>query len=290
MTVVMALTLEWLLGDPGSRWHPVAWFGRWAHWCESWLYDDDRRAGMAAWLFVTGLPFAMILLLHGLSGRLFDALLLWLCIGWKSLFAHVKTVLEAQTLSGAQQAVSRIVSRDVDTMDMADTRCAALESLAENASDAVLAPLFWFVLLGAPGAALYRMINTLDAMWGYRTKRYRRFGWWSARADDLANWLPARITARLLLWAGRDVGWQQVRAQAQTHASPNAGWPEAALAWSAGVRLGGPVVRGGIIEQRPWYGPSDACRADAGAVEALKIVRHALGAAALLAFGMSLVF
>ncbi len=290
MTILIALALEWLIGDPDNRRHPVAWFGRWAAWCESFLYADQRERGIIAWLFVIALPLLLIWLLHGLFGWLFDALLLWLSIGWRSLFAHVQAVLNAQTLAAARQMVSMIVSRDSDAMDMRDARRAALESLAENASDAVIAPLVWFLLLGAPGAALYRMINTLDAMWGYRNAHYLRFGRWAAKVDDAANWLPARITAGLLLAVGRGARWSAVGAQARSHASPNAGWPEVALAFAADIRLGGPVVRGGVIDDRPCYGPEHARDIDAlSAFDALTVVRHALLLAAAICAGVSLV-
>jgi len=150
------------------------------------------------------------------------------------------------------------VSRDTGEMNAEDTRRSALESLAENASDAVIAPLFWFVVLGPMGAVTYRMINTLDAMWGYKNERYLNFGFCAAKVDDLVNWLPARITARLMLWVGKSTDWSVIKAQAITHASPNAGWPEVALAYAADVKLGGPVRRAGEIEERPYYGAQDA--------------------------------
>ena len=291
MTVIAALLLEWLIGDPANRWHPVAWFGRWAGWCESFLYGDDRTSGAICWLFVIAAPLALIWGVHTVIGWPFDLLLLWFTIGWRSLFAHVRAVLNAESLSEARRAVGLIVSRDTGDMDMADTRRAALESLAENASDAVIAPLFWFVVAGPLGAALYRMINTLDAMWGYRNARYERFGWCAATVDDLANLLPARITARLMLWVGHTASWHEIRQQAETHTSPNAGWPEVALAFAADVQLGGPVMRGGVVDDRPQYGPESARPVDAiAAFEALNVVRNTLLLAAALALGISLVW
>ena len=290
MTAIVALALEWLLGDPPDRWHSVAWFGRWAAWCERLGYADARAFGVMAWCLAVLPPLALVSGASSLFGWPFDALLLWLCIGWKSLFAHVRAVLDAPDAARARRAVSRIVSRDTATMTREEARRAALESLAENASDAVVAPLFWFVLLGAPGAAAYRMVNTLDAMWGYRNARYRRFGWWAARVDDAANWLPARLTAWLMLRVGAGVPWRKLRAQAETHASPNAGWPEAALAYAADVKLGGPVRRGGEPDARPFYGPADAREVNAAAAgDAMAVVRRTLLAAATLAVGASLV-
>ena len=291
MTLAIALLLEYFIGDPSNRWHPVAWFGRWAVWCESFLYGNSRQAGVVTWLFVVLAAFVLLWLGHVLFGWLFDVLLLWFSIGWKSLFEHVKKVLDAKIVKEARQALALIVSRDVKNMKREDTRRSALESLAENASDAVIAPLFWFVVLGPLGAALYRIINTLDAMWGYRNARYKQFGFCAAKVDDVVNWLPARITARLMLWVGESTDWQQVKKQAATHASPNAGYPEVALAYAADVRLGGSVLRDGKLDERPFYGAEDARDVHAiAAREALNVVRNTLILAALLAFGVSLVF
>jgi len=291
MTIlIVVLSLEWLIGDPSNRFHPVAWFGRWASWCESFLYDNSRQAGVVTWLFVVGGAFVLLWLGHVLFGWLFDVLILWLSIGWKSLFEHVNTVLNAKTVKEAREALALIVSRDVKTMKREETRRSAVESLAENASDAVIAPLFWFMVLGPLGSALYRIINTLDAMWGYRNTRYEQFGWCAAKVDDVVNWLPARITARLMLWVGESMDWQQVKKQADTHASPNAGWPEVALAYAADIRLGGSVLRDGKVDERPFYGADDARDADAIATcEALSIVRNTLILAILLVFGVNLV-
>ena len=291
MSLIVALILEYVIGDMPNRWHPVAWFGRWASWCESFLYARDRQAGAIAWLFVVGVSCMLLWIGHALLGWVFDVLVLWLSIGWKSLFEHVQTVLTARTVKEARDALSMIVSRDVKKMKREETRRAALESLAENASDAVIAPLFWFILLGPLGAGLYRMINTLDAMWGYRNTRYEQFGWWAAKVDDVANYVPARITAWLLLRVGESAPWCAVKAQAQTHASPNAGYPEVALAYAADVRLGGSVMRDGQVDERPDYGRDDAREATAiVAIEAMQIVRNALMLGAFLVLGISLVF
>ncbi len=291
MTLLLALSLEYLFGDPSNRWHPVAWFGRWASWCESFLYCNNRQAGVVTWLFVVISVFVVLWFGHVLFGWVFDVLLLWLSIGWKSLFEHVKAVLDAKTIKEARASLSLIVSRDVKAMKREQMRCSALESLAENASDAVIAPLFWFVVLGPLGAALYRIINTLDAMWGYRNARYEQFGWCAAKVDDVVNWLPARITARLLLWVGESTDWQQVKQQAATHASPNAGYPEVALAFAADVRLGGSVLRDGQLDERPLYGAEDARAVDGiAACDALDIVRNALMLAVVLFVGVDFVF
>ncbi len=290
LILTLALTLEWFVGDPQSRWHPVALFGSWAAWCEAHLYANESRRGVIAWLLVIAVSFALMWAGHHLFGWPFDVLLLWASLGWKSLFEHVRVVLDADRVGQARQAVSRIVSRDTGNMSREGARRAALESLAENASDAVIAPLFWFVLLGPLGAVFYRMVNTLDAMWGYRNRRYLAFGRCAASVDDVANWLPARITARLMLWVGNSADWADVKQQAGTHASPNAGWPEAALAYAADVQLGGPVIRKGSVDERPFYGSEDARRIDAiAAFDTKRVVRNSLVLATLLAFGASFV-
>jgi len=291
MTLVLALLLEWIIGDPHSRWHPVALFGRWSLWCESFLYAGTRQRGFMAYIYVITIPFALLWFLHELIGWPFDVFLLWASIGWKSLFEHVQAVLDSESESDMRNAISRIVSRDTAAMSREDARRAALESLAENASDAVIAPLFWFLMLGPLGAVTYRMVNTLDAMWGYRNERYLEFGFCAAKVDDAANWLPARITARLMLLMGRSTEWETIREQASTHASPNAGWPEVALAYTADVKLGGPVKRDGVIDERPFYGEEDAREVNAAAAfDAMLIVRNSLLVAAATAMVISFVF
>ncbi len=291
MTIIFALMLEYFLGDPPNRWHPVAWFGRWASFCERLCFDQSRVVGALAWCITIAMPLFILGLLYNIFGWLFAIAALWLSIGWKSLFQHVQSVLNAKAVKEAREALAFIVSRDVQGMKREDTRRAALESLAENASDAVVAPLFWFVLLGPLGAAFYRMVNTLDAMWGYRNDRYQYFGWFAAKADDVMNYIPARLTAWLMLKAGQSVPWSTLKAQATTHASPNAGYPEVALAYAANIKLGGNVKRDGKVDNRPWYGAEDARDLDAiAAFEALQVVKTTLIWASLIALGVSIVF
>ncbi|MDP6540843.1 MAG: CobD/CbiB family cobalamin biosynthesis protein [Planctomycetota bacterium] len=218
------------------------------------------------------------------------AAVLWMTIGWRSLFEHLGAVARAADLETARVAVSRVVGRDVEEMSAADVHRAALESLAENASDAVIAPLLWSAIGGPWAAATYRWINTLDAMWGHRTPAYERFGWAAARADDLASWLPSRLTAGLyFLAAGRwpAPGW---RHQAARHSSPNAGWPETALAHCMGVRLGGPVRRSGHTEKRPWMGPDGAGEPTEAALHAgLRLTQRVLLLGAVPSASLALV-
>jgi adenosylcobinamide-phosphate synthase len=180
-----------------------------------------------------------------------------------------------QGLAEGRRAVSRIVGRDPDRLDAPAVARAAIESLAENLSDGVVAPLFWAVLLGLPGIVAYKAINTLDSMVGHKSPRHLAFGWASARADDLVNLLPARLTGLLLaLAAGRAAAraWRAMRRDAGLHRSPNAGWPEAAMAGALGLRLAGPRVYGGNRVEDAWMGDG---RAEATAAD----IRRGLGLA-----------
>lgn len=294
MIIITALLLEWCFGDPASRWHPVAWFGHWANALEAHAYANTRWRGLCLWLVLVIPPVLLCLSLRAWItdlSWLVDAGLLWLSLGWRSLFAYVDAVLRATDAVDARQCVAHIVSRDTQQMNHDDARKAALESLAENASDAVIAPLFWFVLLGAPGAVAYRLINTLDAMWGYQNTRYQHFGWWAAKVDDVVNLAPARITACLFILIGQPTPWHPLQTQARSHASPNAGWPEAALAFAAAIRLGGTVMREGKSQYRPDYGPNQAAAPTAiTAQNARQLVMRALMLAALLVLAVDIFF
>ena len=289
MSVLLALLIEWRVGDPSTRWHPVALFGRFANEIEQRFHRSSRTAGSLAWILTVGAASGLVAGLLAIAGSvglswLAGAAVLWATLGWRSLLEHASAVAEAADLPAAREAVGRIVGRDVDTLSGIDVRRAALESLAENASDAVVAPLFWGAIGGPLAAATYRWINTLDAMWGHRSPRFERFGWAAARIDDLASWIPARLTAGLFLLAARcwpEAGW---RGQAAAHASPNAGWPETALAHGLRVRLGGPVWRRGLREERPWLGPDRAEEPTEDSLRAgLRLTHRTLLLAALLA-------
>lgn len=287
MSVLLALLIEWRWGDPASRGHPVAVFGRFAEKIETRFHRNSRTAGGLAWALTVGGASSLVAVLLVVAGSvglswLVGAIVLWATLGWRSLLEHARVVAEATDLAAAREAVGRLVGRDVDAMSGIDVRRAALESLAENASDAVVAPLFWAVVGGPLAAATYRCINTLDAMWGHHSPRFERFGWVAARADDLASFVPARLTAGLFLLASRcwpEAGW---RKQAAAHASPNAGWPEAALAHGLRIRLGGPVWRRGQREDRPWLGPKAAEEPNEDSLRAgLRLTHRALLLAAL---------
>lgn len=263
---VVALFIDHLFGEPPVRWHPVVWMGHALGWAgkrvaplaaEAPVGRDGRAFwhGTLHWLVLSA---GVVLTATGLQWALYQlpvwlaAVGLGLCLkpllAWRMLRTEVLAVEAAlgQSLAAGRERLGWLVSRDVATLTEAQVRESAIESLAENLSDSVVAPLFWFVLAGLPGAALYRFANTADAMWGYRTVRGgRQWEWagkWAARADDVLNWLPARLTGCVLaLWAGGRV-LRALPAQAGLTPSPNSGWPMAAMALALGVRLGKPGV------------------------------------------------
>jgi adenosylcobinamide-phosphate synthase len=167
-----------------------------------------------------------------------------------------------------------VVGRDTDRLDQAGVSRAAIETLAESFCDGIVAPLFWLLLLGLPGVWMYKAINTADSMIGHKEPRWRAFGWAAARIDDGANWVPARIAGLLVCIAGAG-GWAVMRRDARTHASPNAGWPEAAMAGALGVALAGPVAYDGVTQIKPWIGREGRVAQTRDIVTALQIYARA---------------
>lgn len=263
---LLALGIDRWLGEPPARCHPVVWMGTALGWagrriapaCTRALNTPDYpafRAGAAWWTLGAALTVAITWGLQALVLRLPDALamlalaaLLKPLLAWRMLQREVAAVESAlaHSLDAGRARLARIVSRDVHTLSAGEVRASALESLAENLNDSLVAPLFWFALLGLPGAALFRFANTADAMWGYRGLHHGRdwtwAGRWAARADDVLAWLPARLTALLLGLAARWRGWRRLPAEARRTPSPNGGWPMGALALILGVRLSKPGV------------------------------------------------
>ncbi|AVG16558.1 cobalamin biosynthesis protein [Chromobacterium vaccinii] len=264
----IALLLDRLLGEP-PRWHPLVGFGRLVKAMERLAYPAApqaepvwrirlRGAAAIALLLTPPTLIAWALARLPLLEIIVPVILLYLAVGAQSLAQHAEVVRKALAegdLQLARERVGWIVSRDTSELDEAGVARAAIESVLENGSDAVFAALFWFLILGAPGAVLYRLSNTLDAMWGYKNDRYRHFGWAAARFDDVLNYLPARLTAVTYLLLGKAAdGWRCWRTQAPTWYSPNAGPVMAAGAGALGVSLGGGARYHGQWKERPPLG------------------------------------
>jgi adenosylcobinamide-phosphate synthase len=252
--IAVGLLGDLALGDPATRWHPVGWFGNAMTTVERRIYRDDRVAGSA---------YAGIGMVLGGAAALAvrsDALATTVCTAGRGLTRSAHAVadrLEADDIDGAREQVSMIVGRDPANLGEQEVARAVIESVAENTVDAIVAPTWWALVGGARGAFVHRAINTMDAMVGYRNERYARFGWAAARLDDVAAWIPARLTAALVASvrpaAAREILTAVCR-QAPAHPSPNSGVAEAAYAAALGVRLGGTNVYAGQADHRPVLG------------------------------------
>ena len=272
LALLAGLLLDRSFGEP-SRYHPLVGLGNCVQWLEKHLNQSQQTftvrkiAGIAAVLLII-MPIVWVacLLSCWLSGIdffyfLFSALVLYLVVGWRSLAEHalaVHNALMKKDLELARERVGFIVSRQTSALDEAGVTKATIESVLENGSDAVFAPVFWFVVLGPVGAIAYRVINTLDAMWGYKNDRFLAFGWAAARLDDLVNWIPARLCALTYAFVAGQSGWQQGlnawRTQASKCESPNAGPVMACGAGALNVALGGDAVYHGKRVSRPLLG------------------------------------
>jgi len=267
-SMLIAMAIDAAIGWPDALYrrigHPVTWIGALITALEARLnHGAARRAkGVLTALLVIGLTgglaaLVLALLPGGWIGTLVAGVLAWPLVAIRSMHQHVAAVarpLAAGDLAGARHAVSMIVGRDPSKLDEAGVARAAVESLAENTSDGIVAPLFWGAVAGLPGIAAYKAINTLDSMIGHRNARYELFGWASARIDDLVNLAPARLTGALfaLCSARPGAAFRTMASDARHHRSPNAGWPEAAMAGALGIRLSGPRVYGDRVAQEPW--------------------------------------
>jgi adenosylcobinamide-phosphate synthase len=267
LAACIGVALDAALGEP-RRWHPLVGFGAAAAWLERRLLASPgladrpvaaRLAGAGAVAALILPPVALVAAASALGvGPVVDVVALYFALGARSLAEHAAAVAEALAagdLATARARVALIVSRDTADMDAADTSRAAVESVLENGSDAVFATLFWFAVAGGAGAVAHRLVNTLDAMWGYRTARFRCFGWAAARLDDALNWLPARLTALTYAMLGRTrEGLACWRNQASAWYSPNAGPAMAAGAGALGLALGGAARYQGLLKARPALG------------------------------------
>jgi len=261
--LVFALLLDRMLGE-ATRWHPLVGFGNLASLLEKYCNHISvplfsRLCGLAAWLLLVS-PFVVLsyFLSHLSIGWIADVIMLYFAIGAHSLKLHAMRIyhaLSSKDLAKARLAVGMIVSRDTHDLDEAEIATATAESVLENGNDAIFGAIFWFLLFGGAGAVAFRLANTLDAMWGYRTPRFIYFGWAAARLDDLFNLIPARLTAMSYALAGHfRLGLQCWRSQASSWYSPNAGPVMSAGAGALNVQLGGAAPYHGEIKQRPLLG------------------------------------
>jgi adenosylcobinamide-phosphate synthase len=279
VTLLLALALDALFGEPKWLWsrlpHPAVLMGNLIARATSMLnrapYQKAKGViiciGLVALGGLGGLVLAQL-------GAVAEILVTAILVAQKSLMQHVQDVAQALRLSLAagRKSVAMIVGRDTAQMDAPQVARGAIESAAENFSDGIAAPVFWFALAGLPGVIIYKMINTADSMIGYKNATYQDFGWACARLDDLLNWVPARLSA-LGIWliTGCRISWSTIASDAKLHRSPNAGWPEAAMAYALDVSLSGPRSYEGKLEKFPWV--NSAGRKNIGPVEIEKSIQ-----------------
>lgn len=286
--LALALGLDALMGEPRWLWarlpHPAVLMGRGVAALDRALNTGDRQRlkgvlAVVALVLVAGTIGALLQMLGPVVSVIAAAILL----AQKSLIDHVAAVATGlrQSDAAGREAVAMIVSRDVSEADGSAISRSAIESLSENFSDGVIAPAFWFLVAGLPGIAIYKAVNTADSMIGYLTPKYSAFGWAAARLDDVLNWVPARASALLIALVGRSLGaWAQVARDARLHRSPNAGWPEAAMARTLAIALAGPRSYHGTLRDLAWVnGDGRRTLAPADIDAAISIVWKAWGLA-----------
>lgn len=271
--LILPLLIGWiadrLLGDPPSLPHPIVLFGK-------IIAKGEKLLNKGAYRLLKGAVFSLVLIfgsyfimryiqlgLSSISNVLaivFNGIIIFFCLAGKTLIDEVKTVFVAceRSVEDGRKQVARIVGRDTSQLSPQQIKTAALETLSENLSDGVIAPLFWYLMLGVPGMVAYKMINTLDSMIGYKNERYKDFGCWAAHIDDIANYIPARLTALFMIIVNGKIKLVSfVSKYGSSHASPNSGYPEAALAGILNCRFGGPNYYFGKLVEKPYIGEND---------------------------------
>lgn len=290
LPLLIGVMLDALIGDPAWLPHPVVGFGKLIGGAEHLLNKGGARklkGALTAIILITA-TYLLFFWLRGLCygchkwvGIAFESIFIFCFLAGKTLIKEVRMVFLAldESLEKGRAQVARIVGRDTANLDAQEIRTAALETLAENLSDGVIAPLFWFMFLGVPGMAAYKMINTLDSMIGYKTDRYKDFGCWAAHIDDIANWVPARLTALLMVFAaGRPSLLKFVHKYGRNHVSPNSGYPESALAGILNCRFGGTHTYFGQEFYKPYIGenPRELTTQDARRAIRINIISELL--------------
>ena len=269
LPLLIGWTADKLFGDP--RWlpHPVVAMGKIIAWGEKRLNKGNKRMMKGALFSIILILSSFLVLFFIIKGLdyvnpylsiAFSSVVVFFCLAGKTLIDEVRNVFVAvdSSVEEGRKQVARIVGRDTSALSPQQIRTAALETLSENLSDGVIAPLFWFILLGVPGMFAYKMVNTLDSMIGYKSDRYKQFGCWAARIDDVANYIPARLTSLLMIVVSGKISLLSfVRKFGSQHASPNSGYPEAALAGILNCRFGGSNVYFGQRVEKPYIGYND---------------------------------
>jgi len=286
LIAIVPLLLGWLLdllfGDPARLPHPIVWFGKAIAFCEHRMNKGSHRKLKGAIVAVTliAATFAIGTIIN-CRLSIVNFIIVFYCLAGTTLIREVRAVFLAldRSLDEGRQQVARIVGRDTSELSAQEVRTAALETLAENLSDGVIAPLFWLALLGTPGMLAYKMVNTLDSMIGYKTERYKDFGCWAAHIDDIANYIPARLTALLMILPSLLTFhfslFTFVCKNGRNHASPNSGYPEAALAGILDCRFGGPHYYFGQLFDKPYIGDNDRLLTTADMKKAVRVNRTA---------------
>ena len=282
-TLLLGWLLDLLLGDPAWLPHPVVGFGKAISFFEHRLNHGSHRKLKGALMSIALIIATYAIgLIFNFQLSIFNFLIVFFCLAGTTLIREVRQVFLAldRSLEEGRKQVARIVGRDTKELSAQEVRTAALETLAENLSDGVIAPLFWFAILGVPGMLAYKMVNTLDSMIGYKTERYKDFGCWAARIDDIANYIPARLTALQMILPYVIINCQLsifnfVRKYGPRHASPNSGYPEAALAGILNCRFGGPHYYFGELFDKPYIGENDRPLTSADMKTAIRVNRTA---------------
>jgi len=295
-----ALAVDAVIGDPDALWrrvpHPAALMGKLIGAFDRVLNSGDvrRLKGVLAVLVLVSICGSIGVALAEFGGWIVEAVISAILIAQNSLWRHFEAVrapLAGGDLGGARSALAMIVGRDVRALDESGVARAGIESLAESTSDGIVAPVFWGALFGLPGILIYKAVNTADSMIGHRDARYAEFGWAAARLDDLLNLAPARITGLLFMAAARSrAAFDVMMRDARKHASPNAGFPEAAMAGALGVRLGGPRAYEGEVHDLPWFGdgPTEANAEDMIRARRIYVTAMVIHGAVILALWLLL--